>query len=559
MTIASNLTTIIVTGTYTDIFGNPLNGSVSFAPAQVVTDTSGKTIFGSNSVTVKLDRMGRFSAVLPCTDNSNLSPVNFTYSFSENITGASRNFLISLPSTLGSKVDISSITPVVFIDAPSSYVLSSEVGAANGVAELDSHGLVPLTEIPPLPQYLPLTGGTMTGTITLAADPSLPLQTATKHYVDSSTLPPSGPASGDLSGAYPNPTVISTHLSSALPVNQGGTGQVTQQAAINNLTGTQSSGKYLRSDGINASLTNIQTGDVPILNQNTTGTASNITGTLDTVPAPVANVSMNSHKITSLTNGSSASDAAAFGQIPTSASTIGGLLASNNLSDVSVRQTALNNIAGAVTNAQYLRGNGSNISMSAIQATDLPAGTTSTQGALRLDGTAGDIQPIGTSAAAGSIGLAADSGHIHAWPYAVSAGFTPANPSSTTSTTLVMMGIGSTCSYTPVKSGKVMITLTGYMQIATAVQTCQVGGRYGTGTAPTNGTAVTGTRWGAVGDPSLRPPSVGGPTVVSFTSLITGLVPSTTYWFDLALGCSGGAGADAVQIQNISVVIMEVP
>ena len=38
------------------------------------------------------------------------------------------------------------------------------------------------------------------------------------------------------------------------------------------------------------------------------------------------NVSMNSNKITNITNGSAASDAAAFGQIPTSASTIGGML-----------------------------------------------------------------------------------------------------------------------------------------------------------------------------------------------------------------------------------------
>jgi hypothetical protein len=56
-------------------------------------------------------------------------------------------------------------------------------------------------------------------------------------------------------------------------------------------------------------------------------------------------VSLNSHKITNLTNGSAAQDAAAFGQIPTSAGSIGGLLTSNNLSELtSTASTARTNL-----------------------------------------------------------------------------------------------------------------------------------------------------------------------------------------------------------------------
>ena len=62
-----------------------------------------------------------------------------------------------------------------------------------------------------------------------------------------------------------------------------------------------------------------------------TATAPTVaTGTLDVIAAdhpPAASWSNNSKKITSLANGSAASDAAAFGQIPTSAGTIGGALA----------------------------------------------------------------------------------------------------------------------------------------------------------------------------------------------------------------------------------------
>lgn len=66
----------------------------------------------------------------------------------------------------------------------------------------------------------------------------------------------------------------------------------------------------------------------------------------------------------------------------------------------------------AFTSGQYLRGNGSTIALAAIQAADLPAGTTAAQGALLLDGTATDIQALGTQTA-GAVGKAADAGHIH--------------------------------------------------------------------------------------------------------------------------------------------------
>lgn len=76
------------------------------------------------------------------------------------------------------------------------------------------------------------------------------------------------------------------------------------------------------------------------------------------------------------------------------------------------QQAALDALAGAVTSGNYLRGNGTHVALAAIQAADLPAGTTSTKGALQLDGTAGDIQPIGVPAA-GAKGQAADAEHVH--------------------------------------------------------------------------------------------------------------------------------------------------
>ncbi len=71
-------------------------------------------------------------------------------------------------------------------------------------------------------------------------------------------------------------------LASSLPLAlaSGGTGQATAQAALNALSGAQTSGRFLRGDGANVTLAAIQAGDVPTLNQSTTGTAAGLSATL---------------------------------------------------------------------------------------------------------------------------------------------------------------------------------------------------------------------------------------------------------------------------------------
>lgn len=69
-------------------------------------------------------------------------------------------------------------------------------------------------------------------------------------------------------------------LTGTVDIANGGTGQITQQAALNALAGTTTSGQYLRGNGTNVAMSAIQAADVPTLNQNTTGTAANVTGTV---------------------------------------------------------------------------------------------------------------------------------------------------------------------------------------------------------------------------------------------------------------------------------------
>ena len=69
-------------------------------------------------------------------------------------------------------------------------------------------------------------------------------------------------------------------LAGTLAIANGGTGQTTRQAAMDALAGATTSGQYLRGNGTDVVMSAIQAGDVPTLNQNTTGTASNVTGTV---------------------------------------------------------------------------------------------------------------------------------------------------------------------------------------------------------------------------------------------------------------------------------------
>lgn len=66
-------------------------------------------------------------------------------------------------------------------------------------------------------------------------------------------------------------------VSGTLALANGGTGATSAQTAINALAGAVTSGQYLRGNGTNVVMSAIQAGDVPTLNQNTTGNAATAT------------------------------------------------------------------------------------------------------------------------------------------------------------------------------------------------------------------------------------------------------------------------------------------
>ena len=71
-----------------------------------------------------------------------------------------------------------------------------------------------------------------------------------------------------------NTTGTASNVTGTVAIANGGTGETTRQNAMDALAGAVTSGSYLRGNGTDVVMNTIQVADVPTLNQNTTGTAA---------------------------------------------------------------------------------------------------------------------------------------------------------------------------------------------------------------------------------------------------------------------------------------------
>lgn len=147
---------------------------------------------------------------------------------------------------------------------------------------------------------------TIAGVKTFSSAPVLPSASLPQSAVINlvSDLASKASVAADIGGTAASPQIIATHLTAPLPLSQGGTGQSTASASFNALAPTTLVGdliyysgssnvalpgnvttvkKFLTQTGggvssASPSWSTILAADVPTLNQNTTGTASNVTG-----------------------------------------------------------------------------------------------------------------------------------------------------------------------------------------------------------------------------------------------------------------------------------------
>lgn len=120
---------------------------------------------------------------------------------------------------------------------------------------------------------------------------------------------------------------------------------------------------------------------------------------------------------------------------------------------------------------------------------------------------------------------------------------TSATPTGTTSATAVMAGLGAAgFVITPGVTGRIRIVISGQMSNSTINDGVTVDLRYGTGTPPANGDAVTGTLAGI----SQTATSLVAAQRSGFClqAIVTGLTVGTAYWIDFSeLAVTGGTAA----------------
>ena len=174
---------------------------------------------------------------------------------------------------------------ILYADSSTTLAKLSNVATGNalisgGVGANPSYGKIGLTThvsgtLPVLNGGTGVTTSTGSGNVVLSDSPTL-------------VTPALGtPASGNLANCtFPtlnqNTTGTASNVTGVVAVANGGTGNTTAQAAINTLAGATTSGQYLRGNGTNVVMAAIVAGDVPTLNQNTTGNAATVTNGLYT-------------------------------------------------------------------------------------------------------------------------------------------------------------------------------------------------------------------------------------------------------------------------------------
>jgi hypothetical protein len=285
---------------------NPANKNVSLAP----TGTGSVTVNPATAGTI--DNMAIGGTTASAGSFTNLS-VTGTTSF-DGSQGTAGQVLTSAGSgntptwttpTVGTVTSVSGTagritstggaTPV--IDLASGVATAGTTGSSTliPVVTIDTYGRVTgiTTAANPQGTVTSVTGtspvvssGGATPAISLASgygDTQNPYASKTANYILAAPNGSSGVptfravVAADIPTLNQNTTGTASNVTGTVAIANGGTGATTRQNAMDALAGAVTSGQYLRGNGTDVVMSAIQAADVPTLNQNTTGSAATLT------------------------------------------------------------------------------------------------------------------------------------------------------------------------------------------------------------------------------------------------------------------------------------------
>jgi hypothetical protein len=185
---------------------------------------------------------------------------------------------------LSSTVANSTTTPVITLNVPTASATNRGALSSADWTTFNSKGSGTVTSVTGTSPVA--SSGGATPAISLEAsygDTQNPYASKTANFV---LAAPNGSAgvptfraivAADIPTLNQNTTGTASNVTGTVAIANGGSGQTTAQLAINAFAGAVTSGSYLRGNGTNVVMNTIQVADVPTLNQSTTGSAATLT------------------------------------------------------------------------------------------------------------------------------------------------------------------------------------------------------------------------------------------------------------------------------------------
>lgn len=131
MALSPDLSTVTLQGTYVDLQGNAIAGSVRFTPTTIIKDKDQNQIIINAALTDVLDGSGSFSLTIPNTNDPDVVPQPFAYLVEEVFSGG-RTFYITIPTGGADPENIADLAPAVSEAEAEDYITSDQFNTLNG-------------------------------------------------------------------------------------------------------------------------------------------------------------------------------------------------------------------------------------------------------------------------------------------------------------------------------------------------------------------------------------------------------------------------------------------